>query len=489
MSKYDSRAIEAYASLVTNDNPLWLPNEGVQLDGYLSSADELYYGGAAGGGKTDLLLGLASTAHNRSLILRRDQRQLVDMIERSRELFSSRGKFNTNTSTWRLNDNRRIEFGGCQYEPDKNHYRGRAHDLKGFDEIPLFLKSQYRFIIAWNRSIRVNQRCRVVSCGNPPTDGEGEWVINYWQPWLDPTYGYPAKPGELRWYITDTDEDKDIEVESHKPFIFKGELRTPRSRTFLPAFLNDNPQLASTGYEAVLDALPEPLRSQLKSGDFLVGRDDNPWQVIPTEWVKAAMRRWTSECELGQTAVGLDVARGGSDKTVLSARFGNWFAPLIKLPGTATPDGSKAAQPLLTALIKGGQGYVDVIGVGASAYDYAREHSNRVHGVNFANKSEATDKSKTLRFVNKRAECYWKFREMLDPKDGDSIALPNDPELLADLVAARWTLRTNGIQVEAKEDIVKRIGHSPDCADAVVLAAISASPRLLLFGNDEDYKD
>ena len=52
--------------------PLWTPLPGPQTLAYHTPADELFYGGAAGGGKTDLLLGLAATAHHNSLILRRE---------------------------------------------------------------------------------------------------------------------------------------------------------------------------------------------------------------------------------------------------------------------------------------------------------------------------------------------------------------------------------------------------------------------------------
>ena len=48
---------------------IWVPNPGPQTEAYFCKADELFYGGQAGGGKTDLGIGLALTAHTRSLIL------------------------------------------------------------------------------------------------------------------------------------------------------------------------------------------------------------------------------------------------------------------------------------------------------------------------------------------------------------------------------------------------------------------------------------
>ena len=55
----------------------------------------------------------------------------------------------------------------------------------------------------------------------------------------------------------------------------------------------------------------------------------------------------------------------------------------------------------------------------------------------------------------------WKFREALDPNSGLDIALPPDPELMADLAAPTWELTTRGIQIELKEKIIKRLGRSP----------------------------
>ena len=56
-----------------------------------------------------------------------------------------------------------------------------------------FTETQFRYLIAWNRSVDSNQRCRVVCTGNPPTEAEGQWVIDYWGPWLDEHHPNPAE--------------------------------------------------------------------------------------------------------------------------------------------------------------------------------------------------------------------------------------------------------------------------------------------------------
>jgi hypothetical protein len=64
----------------------WLPNPGPQTAAYDSAADILLYGGAAGGGKTDLLIGLALTQHQRSVIFRRHYVDLRGVEERNHRL-------------------------------------------------------------------------------------------------------------------------------------------------------------------------------------------------------------------------------------------------------------------------------------------------------------------------------------------------------------------------------------------------------------------
>lgn len=455
----------------------WKTNPGPQTLARMSEADILFYGGAAGGGKTDLLLGTARYDHSRSVIFRRVHPSLQGIIDRSKEIYTQAGDgtlqhFNISTSRWNLPGGCMIRFGSMQYDADVTDYQGQPYDLYGFDEITEFTEKQFRFVTGWNRTTKEGQRCRVICTGNPPTDSDGEWVLRFWAAWLDPNHPNPAAPGELRWYTTI--DGKDVECPNGDPVEVAGEMVKPLSRTFIPAKVQDNPALMASGYIARLQALPEPLRSKMLYGDFQAGREDNAYQVIPSAWVEAAMQRWrdTPKPQIPMTALGVDVARGGKDKTCLAPRFASWFDNVKTFPGSDTPDGqTTAAQALLLARDKP-QVVVDVVGVGASAFD-ALQGNPMVRPVayNGASASFATDKSGTLKFVNKRAESHWLFREALDPTSGQFIALPPDPELKADLCAPRWKPMVGGIQVESKADIQKRIGRSPDKGDAVIMAA------------------
>ena len=159
----------------------WVPNVGPQTEAYYSEADEIFYGGEAGGGKTDLGVGLALTEHQRTLILRRINKDALKIKPRIEEILGSDSGYNGQLQRWKLKD-RQIDIAGCEQESDKQRFKGDPHDLIVFDEGTDFLESQYRFIIRWNRSIDPKQRCRVLVTSNPPTTADGLWVVKYWGP-------------------------------------------------------------------------------------------------------------------------------------------------------------------------------------------------------------------------------------------------------------------------------------------------------------------
>ena len=470
MPEKDREEITREAMRETRDM-LWIPTPGPQTEAYFSKADELFYGGAAGGGKTDLLVGLALNEHDRTALFRRELKQTNAMVDRMAQIVGSRRGFNGQERQWKLPRGGMIELGGCANLGDEETWQGRAHDLKGFDEITQFLEYQFRYLITWNRSTNPGQRCRVVATGNPPTTAEGEWVIGYWAPWLDPEHPNPAAPGELRWFAT-LPNGKEVEVDGPDAFEAEGETIHPRSRTFIPSSVDDNPFLAGTRYKATLQGLPAELRDKFLKGDFQAGKDDDPMQVIPTAWIEAAQARWRPDGGYGapMSTMGADIARGGKDETVVAPRHDNWFAELQIQPGTATPDGDSAAAFIVRHRKDGAPVYIDLTGVGTSPYDTLKRNKVQVIAFVASGKSIARDRTKQLGFFNKRAESWWLMREDLDPESGLDIALPPDRQTKADLASARYELTPRGIKVEDKEEIKKRLGRSPDRGEAVILA-------------------
>lgn len=459
----------------------------------VSSASQLYLCGRSmvPTHNTDLLIGLGLLHHLRSIIFRREFGQLAGIIDRMEELIGNRKGYNSQRSRWRR-PGRVIEFGACQYLGDEQRYQGRPHDAKLFDEITGFLEKQFRFLIGWRRTARPGQRTRVVCAGNPPTDAEGQWVIKYWGPWLDPDHPRPAKPGELRWFVVIKGEDVEVPngdvIESDE-----GEQLQPHSRTFIPSKVEDNPYLTDTGYRATLEALPEPLRSQMLYADFQAGMQDDAYQVIPTKWVMDAQARWRANPRrpkgVPMTTLGFDCARGGEDENVLTPRYEHWFGEQHIYPGIATPDGAAGAALAMTHLRDGAMVNIDVIGIGSSVYDTLNTNGVPVEPINVSKATKMRDKSGSFGFFNLRSYMWWAMREALDPSVGMNLCLPDDRQLRVDLCTPRFKVGPRGIQVEAKEDSKKRIGRSPDRGDSAVYALADPLPKfnepLDLYGSED----
>ncbi len=444
--------------------------------------DVLGYGGQAGGGKTDLALGLGATKFYNTLFFRRTFPQLRKVIKRGDQIFPNRF-IEGSKKIWRMGE-REITLASMQYASNWEDYQGWDSDLIAFDEAAQFLEIQVRSLFGWLRTTRPNQHTLMLLCFNPPTSADGEWIVQFFAPWIDPDYpGERALAGEIRYFIPDGDGF--IEVDSPTPFERNGETVRPHSRTFIPASRYDNSYLGED-YERSLDLLPEPLRTQVKGGDFTVGGEDDPWQVIPTNWVLAAQERGRNgqRPTLKLRAMGVDVAHGGADKTAISKLYGNWFDEIVTYQGQETEKGENVAQLIMNAMESPCLVGIDPIGYGSSATEFLEKRHNQVLKINAGEGTTSTDASGKYGFKNVRAEYHWMLREALNPENGHDIALPDDRELRVDLCAARYKVVGSDYQIEAKEDIKKRLGRSPDKGESVMFAWYAANkPVLPMSGN------
>lgn len=261
----------------------------------------------------------------------------------------------------------------------------------------------------------------------------------------------------------------------------------PRADTeVVHARTKDNPFLPSQFYETLKRQYPTVLAAQELEGEFLDA--DEAWQVIPTAWVRQSMERWTSTPPGPLSALGVDVARGGQDQTVIAPRHGRWIGPLRKHAGVTTKDGPAVMGLVSQALMPNPKAWVmmDAIGVGSSPYDFCRARGWNVFAVNFGAGCDARDSTGLFSFRNIRAYAYWSIRELLDPSlsEKERLLLPPDPELLADLTAPKWEMTISGVQIEKKEDIMERLGRSPDAGDAVACSVLRP-PREWLSGRGQ----
>lgn len=204
-------------------------------------------------------------------------------------------------------------------------------------------------------------------------------------------------------------------------------------------------------------------------GEFAASGEDT---VIPLAWVEAANERWRdNNVGTGDTALGVDPARYGEDKTTIAVLRGN---VIETINAHTQADTMQTTGYVITAL----GGYpatsrigVDVIGIGAGVYDRLREQGYETISVNAGEGTDVQDETGTLFFLNVRAAMWWGLRERLNPDKPDALALPPDDKLTGDLVAPKWSITSSGrIKIESKDEIRKRIGRSTDYADAVCAA-------------------
>ncbi len=201
-------------------------------------------------------------------------------------------------------------------------------------------------------------------------------------------------------------------------------------------------------------------------GEFAATGGDG---VIPLAWVERANENWHAWQKGPLQTVGADIARYGEDKTVLALASG---LAVLELRKYGQEDTMQTAGRIAGALSLGGRAVIDVIGIGAGPYDRLLEQGHDVLPFNAAEGTDRRDKSGELGFANVRSASWWFLRELME--DG-KVALPPDDELTGDLTAPTWrTLSGGRIQVEAKDDIRKRLGRSTDCGDAVIMALVGS---------------
>lgn len=480
------KLVDALAEQGTKDMP-WVPNPGPQTAAYFSKADELFYGGAAGGGKSDLLLGLAINEHEVSQIFRLQHNDRVSLVRRLGEIITKKKApppgYRGDQHVWAGHTNKRdriIDFGALSTPDAWLHYMGRPADLKGWDELPQFRRQGYKTVNQWLRSTSAGQRCRVVGAGNPPLEPDQFWVVEEYAPWLDPRHPNPAGDGELRYFATIDGEEVEVDADWRGVMIVGGEEVEikPVSRTFIRALLQDNADLAETDYGSRL--ANSPLAEHLLLGKFDASVKDAPMQLIPTDWILAAQERWRkrqNDVRGPMTCVGVDPCGGGNDEFGISPLYGTFFGEHVLGKGIDFKSPRKGAAFVIENIDGDPQLNIDCTGgYGAGIVEHL-EDAYACKAMMMSASSPKRSKCKMrYEFENKRAEYMWGLREALDPESGDDIALPPDRRVVAELAAPGYMLRGRRILIEPKEKIIARLGRSPTILDTTAYAWAESEP-------------
>ena len=258
------------------------PQPGPQEQFLSSSADVVIAGGAAGGGKTYAVL-LEPLRHldNRNagtVIFRRTNPQITSegaLWDDSMDLYPLfGGKPNRNTLTWIFPSGMTVKFSHMQHEKDRFSWKGAQVPVIEFDQLEDFHEEQFWYLTSRNRSAKAGFAPYIRGTCNPvPYDDEvGGWLNKLISWWWDPETGYSIaeRAGVVRWMSRINDVIRWGDTAEELVDSYPGCI--PKSLTFIPAKLTDNPILmkADPAYLGWLMSLPDFERERLLEGNWKV---------------------------------------------------------------------------------------------------------------------------------------------------------------------------------------------------------------------------
>lgn len=225
---------------------------------------EAFFGGAAGGGKSDSLLRDALQYVHipkfAALILRTsatDLRLPGGLISRSQEWISGKADWNGNDSKWTFPSGAILQFGYLSNPNDKYRYRSSEFQYIAFDELTDFKEEDYLFMFSRLRQTRdVGVPEKIRSASNPGGPGHA-WV-------------------KARFISKELESD--FLSGNLKPIYKIGDTRYT-----IPSKIRDNPAIDPAKYIKNLMHLSPVMRERMMNGD---------WSVMPTGLIKAEWLRY-----------------------------------------------------------------------------------------------------------------------------------------------------------------------------------------------------
>jgi predicted phage terminase large subunit-like protein len=286
------------------------PNPGPQENFLSSPADITIFGGAAGGGKSyGLLMECLRNINNPgfgAVIFRKTAKQIQNeggLWHVSQPLYRSVGGTPKETTLeWQFPSGARVSFACLDHESDKYNFDGAQIPLICFDELTHYSYSQFFYMLSRNRST-CGVKPYILATTNPDANS---WVKDFIQWWIDDETGYPIpeRAGMIRWFyhIENTLYWYDSKREAMQAHPDLSEKAEPKSLTFIPSKLEDNPMLMEKdpSYRANLLALPTVDMERLYHGNWkIIAEGGNMfnqawWNFVntPPEEKRATVRYW-----------------------------------------------------------------------------------------------------------------------------------------------------------------------------------------------------
>ena len=270
----------------------WRPISRAQWDFCRAKEDEVFYGGAKGGMKSDaILFGCLDQVHQeryKALILRQTYGEVQELIDRSHRVFpylQQKPRWNGELKRWQFplpgtrfgSGGPIVKFGHCKTVEEVEAYHGGEWAYIGFDELGDIQDEKIWInLIAENRCPNPDVETKMRGSGNPGRPGHA---------WTKRRFIVPCgKRGEriYTWSMT-----------------LPNGTKVKMTRRFIPSRVTDNPVYRNDPvYMARLYSLPEMLRKQLLEGDYDAGFGlaldelDEMMHFVPRFEVPAHWRRF-----------------------------------------------------------------------------------------------------------------------------------------------------------------------------------------------------
>lgn len=183
--------------------------------------------------------------------------------------------------------------------------------------------------------------------------------------------------------------------------------------------------------------------------------------LIGPDEVEQAMKRSYREFQYAGApkVLGVDVAQEGDDSSIIFPRQGIIAFPPLQYRNISSIQGAGAVARKWTDW-DADACFIDATGgFGAGWIDALRQLGKAPIGVQYAGQAH-----NPARYANKRSEMYFEAVQWI--KDGGQ--LPPIPELTAALTQTLYTFQGDRLLLEKKIDVKKKLGYSPDHADAFV---------------------
>ncbi len=263
------------------------PQEGLQTTAMNVKADVIFYGGAAGSGKSRLILmkplQYIQDPYFEAVFFRRVTTQLAGaggLWPESKKLYSGfKTKFSEKDMKHRFSSNATLKFSHMEHEKNAEDHQGLQYSAVFFDELTHFTEYQFTYLLSRLRS-EADMDSFCMATMNPDPDS---WVVKWVEWYLDEDgFFIPERNGQIRYFIVhenqpifrDTaqelkDEFPDL-LRVHNPVDDVYVQLEPKSFCALFGTIFDNPALikANPNYLAELKSLPEVDRARLLDGNW-----------------------------------------------------------------------------------------------------------------------------------------------------------------------------------------------------------------------------